>query len=172
MRWLWVLLPRRALPLFDPLKRFIMRQTELFSPPWSVLTLEGTPYFATALRKLSITVLLRLLSEARRNTTNRLYPSMAPWITILHLKQWKYNLYEQYIAYGDKLTTPLKRTPKSGMLMLISTLSTCGCHRCATRSLGQQLYMPFFAEPGTLFALQLLQGSPSACLNALCSSEH
>lgn len=58
----------------------------------------GTPYCSTASTNFSITVLLLLMFDASRNVTSLLKPSIAPWITILHLKMK--SRFVKYICRG------------------------------------------------------------------------
>ena len=68
--------------------------TSTFSPPWSDLTLEGSPYSATTCWKRPGTVAAVFFVPALRYTGSLVHPSPPPCITILHLELKKYmNLY-------------------------------------------------------------------------------
>ena len=79
IHWLWVEGPTKKLPLLGPVLSFINCQTCVFSPPWSVCTLDDQPYSWVAFRNTSATVPLYCLTN--NVSTNRENPSIAPWIT-------------------------------------------------------------------------------------------
>lgn len=122
--WLCVLLPLRALPLVNPQKTFINRQTALVSPPLSQRTLEGKPYWPIASTKLWKTVSLWLLEEAFKNTTSLLYPSIPPCMTILHLKKEKVRYTENWSSYVTFILVVISKDLKPSMQKVMEMNAT------------------------------------------------
>ena len=73
------------LPLFTPLLFSMNRATSMFSLPWSLRTLEGSPKSDTPCWNRLKTLDAPLLLRHSRYMMERLYPSTQPWNTILHL---------------------------------------------------------------------------------------
>lgn len=89
MRWLCVDAPARKEPRPGPRASSIISLTVTFSPPQSARTRLGQPYFVVASQNEVATVSARLLFEAFRYTTKRLFPSIPPCVTIFHRMSWK-----------------------------------------------------------------------------------
>ena len=82
--WLWTLRPIIMLPLPVPLWCSIYLPKPMFSPPLSVWTLDGSPYWVMPIWNAWSAVSALLFVEPQRYVASRLYPSMPLWITIFH----------------------------------------------------------------------------------------
>ena len=82
--WLCTELPTINGRTSSPQNAVMSLQIPIFSPPWSVQTQIGLPYFDTAVWNCNKTVTALLLSVQRQNVTGRLKPSIPLCITKRH----------------------------------------------------------------------------------------